>query len=169
MSAQLDRLIEKIQGLAVSDGDCWRWVGCFQSGATPTMRWGEKVSSVRRFILVERGDVTERSKALAGVSCGHLWCVNPEHVVKSSRAKTSRMAAENMTYAKKLAKGLAISESIRDRTKLSRQQARAIREDDRPQRLIAAEYGVHQYTVWAIKSGRMYRDYVASPFSQLMR
>ena len=164
----MSALIDKVASMSVHDGECWRWIGGFQaSGTTPAMRWNNTVNSVRRFILLDKG-AQIRSK-LAGVSCGNLWCVNPDHVITTTRAKTSRIAAANMDAGARLARARATAEGRRKRAKLSIEQAREIRQDDRSQRTIAADYGVDQYTIWAIKNDLMYREYAANPFSGLFR
>jgi hypothetical protein len=70
--------------------------------------------------------------------CDNRLCVRPDHLY----AGTHR---ENMRDMR-----------VRERNirKLTHEQAARIRADTRPQRQIAADYGVSQSTVWHIKIGR---------------
>lgn len=166
----MNALIERVQSSAVQDGDCWRWIGARQTnGSTPVMQWQGKVGNVRRFILIDAG--VAMGRMLAGVSCGNPECVNPAHVVKVSRRQVSQEAADAMDHTSKTLRAMRTAAAARTRrnNKLTEQGAASIRLDYRPQRMIAAEYGVTQHTVWAIKAGRMWREYRASanPFSAL--
>ena len=167
----MSALIEKIQRYAVQEScGCWRWVGARQpKGGTPAMQWEGKVGNVRRFILLDRG--VNMKGYLAGTSCGNQSCVNPEHVIRTNRSKTSIDSAAKMDAAAKKLRAMRTAHAIRERgCKLSMEQARAIRQDIRPQREIAADYGVTQHTIYSIKSGQMWREYSATnPFAQLMR
>lgn len=165
----VSELIEKIQRFAVQqECGCWRWIGAKQAaGNTPAMSWQGQVGNVRRFILVDQG--IKMKGYLAGVSCGNLDCVNPEHVVRATRSKMSTQSAANMDAAKKTMRSMRIALAARSRAKLSPEIAEAIRNDGRPQRAIAAEYGVTQHTVGSIKSGQMWRDYQPNPFAGLIR
>lgn len=165
----MSALIDKIQRFSVHDGDCWRWIGAAQSSKTPMMNWNGKASSVRRFIMDERN--VSMKGYLAGTSCGNPLCVNPAHVVRTTRSKVSTDAAAKMDAASKMRRSMAISLKARDRAKLSMDIASAIRADDRPTRAIAAAYGIAQHTVQDIKAGNTWREYTATqnPFVQLMR
>lgn len=166
----MSELIEKIkESVVVIDGDCWKWVGAKQSkGSTPSMQWKKKVGNVRRFILIDKG--IQMKGFFAWPSCGNFDCVNPDHVVKTTRKKATIEIFEKTNKADHLKRCLNTAKSIRRRgTKLTMEAARAIRSDDRPQRTIAAEYGVTQHTVFAIKRGDMWKEYAPNPFSALLR
>lgn len=165
----MSALIDKVQRFSVHDGDCWRWIGATQGCSTPMMAWKGKVSSVRRFILLDR--CVPMKGFLATVSCGNPLCVNPAHVVRTTRSKLSLEAAANMGADSRMSKRIKTSQQARKRAKLSMDIARAIRCDARPTRVIAAEYGVAQHTVQDIQAGNTWREYAATsnPFAQLMR
>jgi hypothetical protein len=161
-------LIAKVQQFAIEEPcGCWRWVGARSNGVTPSMQWLGRVDNVRRHILRDRGAIL--TGYLAGTSCGNPTCVNPDHVVKMTRSKASKIAADAMDAASKLLRAKNISAGRKKYAKLTAEQADAIRVDTRPQRTIAAEYGVAQWAVYAIKSGRTWKTYSSGPFSGLMR
>lgn len=162
----MSELIDKIQRFSVHDGDCWRWIGASQGGATPMMAWQGKVSSVRRFIMLERN--VPMKGFIAGFSCDNPLCVNPAHVVRTTRSKVSKRAAANMNADSRMSKKIKTSLKARERAKLTMEIARAIRCDNRPTRVIAADYGVAQHTVQDIQAGNTWIEY-RNPFAQLMR
>lgn len=170
----MSALIEKVQQFAVLEScGCWRWTGAKQArGQTPCMQWQGKVGNVRRHILEDRG--VNMKGYLAWTSCGNQDCVNPDHVVRTTRKAASAASAAAMDATACTLRAMRTAYAIRaskKSVKLSMEIAEAIRADDRPQRTIAAEYGVSQHTVHAIKKNIMWRDYTAAqnPFSQLMR
>lgn len=168
----MSELIEKVQQYAVQEScGCWRWIGAKQAnGGTPVMQWEGKAGNVRRFILIKRG--VNMKGYLAGTSCGNQLCVNPDHVVRKTRTQVSAESAAAMDEAARALRAMRTAHSIRARgVKLSMEIAEAIRDDSRPQRAIAAQYGVSQHTVQSIKKGVMWRKYIAAsnPFAQLMR
>lgn len=171
----LQELIAKIEKYAKHDGECWRWIGAKQArGQTPAMSWQGKVGNVRRFILIEQG--VPMKGYLATTSCGNADCVNQKHVTRTTRTKMSISSAAAMDAAKKALRAMRTADGLRNSSKkamkLNMEQANAIREDDRPQRTIAADYGITQHTVYSIKRNMIWRDYqitAANPFAQLMR
>ena len=172
----LQELIAKVKKYAKQDdGDCWRWVGAKQArGQTPAMSWQGKVGNVRRFILVEQG--VPMNGYLATTSCGNADCVNPKHMKRITRRKLSESSAAAMDAAQKTLRAMRTAHGLRNSgkksTKLTMELANSIRDDDRPQRIIAADYGITQHTVYSIKRNMIWRDYqitAANPFAQLMR
>jgi hypothetical protein len=70
--------------------------------------------------------------------CDNRACINPDHLFLGSTSDNARdMASKNR----------------HGRPKLTVEQARAIRADVRPQKEIAAEYGVSQSLISRIRSG----------------
>lgn len=166
----MSALIERIQASAVHDGDCWRWIGARQTtrGGTPQIRWGGRTSSVRRFILLERG--VDMQGFMASTSCGNPDCVNPAHVVRKTRAELVVESAAAMDAGARAVRSTRLSQAMRGRVaKLSEEIAQAIREDGRSHRAIAAAYGISSHTVGSIKRGEMWRQHGGNPFAQLMR
>ena len=166
----MSALVDQIQQHAVHDGDCWRWIGARQTtrGRTPQMKWQGRVSSVRRFILLDRG--VDMQGFMAGTSCGNADCVNPAHVVRKTRAELVVESAAAMDAGARAMRSMRLSQVMRERVaKLSEEIAQAIRDDGRSHRAIAAAYGVSSHTVGAIKRGELWRQHGGNPFFQLMR
>ena len=126
---------------------------------------------MRRHFLEARG--VKMKGYLAWTSCRNPDCVNPAHVVRTTRTEASKASAAAMNAADRALRAMRTAHALRDRknVKLSMEIATAIREDDRPQRTIAAEYGVTQHTIYDIKRNAMWRDYsiTNNPFSMLAR
>lgn len=167
-------LLTRIHSKIIEDGDCWRWTGAVQkTGNTPTMQWMGRVGNVRRFILLESGP--QRKNYLASNSCGHAWCVKPEHVISEARRKIVKKSLAAMPLSDKLMRSLRMAKTIhegRGRSKLTIEQARQIRVDDRRRDVIAAAYGVVPQTISRIRNGKSWaeiNDASVNPFAQLMR
>jgi DNA-binding Xre family transcriptional regulator len=174
-------LIEAVQASAVEDQDsgCWNWKGGLQSGArdsVPVMRWRGKVNSVRRFLAMEKYGGSHEThlksrKFVATYSCGNPDCVNPEHVVISTRRLLQQRTAESSDW--NLCPMLQKRRSDIARKNfavLDQGRAEQIRLDERPQKQIAADYGVSQATVSSIKRGRTWKNYDSTnPFRGLMK
>ena len=158
-------LIDTIQKHVVEEGDCWNWTGALQScGSVPTMRWQGRVGAVRRFILLDRG--VNLDKRLATYTCGNAECVNPEHIAPTTRQRVQVRTVGESRYTSNPMHMKRVSDKARLRSKLTLDQALAIREADGNQYDIAAAYGVSQATVSAIKLGKTWRDY-SNPFARL--
>lgn len=163
-------LIEKVQQYArQTDGGCWEWTGALKNGSAPSMRWGT-VGNVRRFILLDRGE--KMRGFVAGTTCGNARCVNPEHVAKTTRSQVTTAARAAWDAATRTLHAMRSCAAARPKlAKITMEDARAIRIDERRQADIAADYGIAQRTVSRIKRGELWKEYVAAsnPFSQLMR
>ena len=175
MEQGLNELIQRIHKHVKQDIDCWIWVGGTQARhQTPAMSWKGQVGNVRRFILIEHG--VPMKGFFATNSCKNPLCVNPDHVKRTTRKLLSVEAAAAMDVAKKTLHAMRTSRALRNSSersiKLTQELVNAIRADERPQRVIAAEYGIAQRTVYSVKHHKIWRDYqavAANPFAQLMR
>jgi len=158
-------LIDTITKHIVEEGDCWNWTGALQScGSVPTMHWQGKVGAVRRFVLLDQG--VDLAKRLATYTCGNPACVNPEHLAPATRKRVQVRTVAESSYTSDPMRRKRVSDKARLRSKLTLDQALAIREADGKQDDIAAAYGVSQATVSAIKLGKTWRDYT-NPFARL--
>ncbi len=122
---------------------CWLWEGAVTNGGYGKVRVGSVRDGSRRTVQVHR----VICETLYGLSddqdcchrCDNPCCVNPGHLFPGSRR-------ENMQDAKR-----------KDRLKksaLSPAQLAAIRLDDRPHVLIAADYGISRAHVGNIRRGQ---------------
>lgn len=170
---ELEELLLRVQQRVIEDGDCWIWQGAKQAnGSTPSMQWKGKVNSVRRFILMAKGQLVKGW--MASTHCGNPHCVNPDHIAKVNRKTLSIRNAAEMDILTRTMRAKRTAEARREGgigIKLNPELAESIRNDSRPTRTIAAEYGVSQYAVCCVKTGRTWRNYASTnnPFAQLMR
>ena len=162
----LDKLIARIRLSVVEVGDCWEWRGALQHNApTPTIRWEEKVGSVRRFIAIEQGKLVKGKYATC--KCRNNMCVNPDHVTLVTRKRLQELIADESGYANNPTRTKKIAEVARARGKLTVELVAAIREAPGTQRAIAKQYGVGQSTISAIMRGKTWREY-SNPFAGLL-
>lgn len=125
-------------------GDCLAWPFAKRTDGRGTVYFdGKKMKAHRLVCLLKHGPPPfEDAKAIHSCGCGHEACVSGGHV----RWGTSK---DNM--ADRTAHGTCpIGEGHRN-AKLTAVDVREIRADDRPQTVIAADYGVTQAAVSAIR------------------
>jgi len=82
-------------------------------------------------------------------SCDNRRCVNPDHLFISDQTG-------NMQDMENKGRGIHPSKELHGRAKLTEKQVEDIRSDGRFQRIIAAEYGVNQTLISAIKRGKIW-------------
>lgn len=158
-------LIDTIKKHVVEEGDCWNWTGALQScGSVPTMRWQGKTAAVRRFVLLDQG--VDLAGRLATYTCDNPECVNPEHLAPTTRRRVQVRTVAESKYTSNPMRRKRVSDQARLRSKLTLDQALAIREADGTQDDIAARFGVSQATVSVIKRGVTWQDYT-NPFARL--
>lgn len=163
----MSRLIDTITKHVVEDGDCWNWTGAMQTcGATPTMRWQGKTGAVRRFILLERGP--NQPTMVGTYTCGNPLCVKPEHTTWAIRRTVQRRTTAEQGHQNNVLRNKKVADKARQHSKLTHEQALAVREAEGNQYEIAARFGVSQATVSAIKLGKTWRSYAGNPFAGLM-
>lgn len=165
----MNALIARIYTHVEEEGDCWNWTGALQScGSTPAMRWQGKVAAVRRLILLDRdGRAPSGGVYLATYNCGNPLCVNPEHMTWALRRTVQRRTTREQRHQSDIVRCKKLADQARARGKLTPELAAAVREAEGVQHEIAARFGISQATVSAIKTGRTWRNYVASPFAGL--
>lgn len=162
----MSELILRIQGHVVEDGECWNWTGALQScGAVPTMRWQGKTGSVRRFILLERGP--SPAGMLGTYTCGNPMCVRPEHTAWAKRKTVQQRTTKEQAHQNNAIRNKKIADKARQHSKLTHEQALAVREAEGNQYKIAERFGISQATVSAIKLGKTWRSYAGNPFAGL--
>lgn len=132
-----EALRAKIKANVATMGECWIWQKSFGShGYGNICTGGGRNETVHRVSHeVFKGEIPTGLLVLH--ACDNRKCCNPEHL----RAGTSR---ENRKDA---------LDRDRAHTKLTKEQAEAIRNDLRPQRTIAKQYGISQRVVSNIKRG----------------
>ena len=164
----MNLLIQTIYKHVEEEGDCWNWTGALQScGSVPTMRWQGKTGAVRRFILIDRGGPSPTRNLLATYTCGNPQCVHPDHMIWTSRKKIQKRTVAEQNYTGDVLRCKKLADKARTKGKLTLELATEIRMTDGNQHHIAAQFGVSQATVSAIKRGKTWRSYGGNPFAGL--
>lgn len=109
------------------------------------VKWGGKTYSAHRIAYEELIGPIADGLAVCH-HCDNPPCVNPAHLFAADQA---------VNVADMIAKGRQ-----RHATKLSADEVRSIRGDQRQGKLIAAEYGVNESTVSKIRLGRRRLDVI---------
>lgn len=161
----MDALVKRIYDRCEEYGECWEWSGAFQSKrTTPVIHYGERVLAVRRLLAEHMGHNMDGK--IATYDCGNELCVNPAHILVTTRKKLSKRIAADLKYHMNPVRMKKLSDSARSRGKLTMELARQIREAPGSQRQIAAQFGISQATVSFIVRNRTWREYT-NPFLQL--
>lgn len=164
----MTELTTRILKHVVEDGDCWNWTGALLNGKpAPIMRWNGAIGGVRRFILLDRRVVRPTKGAwVATYTCGNPLCVSPEHTAWALRRTVQQRSVDTLQYHQDVIRRKNLSDKARARGKLTMEEALAVRNAEGTQRVIAAQFGVSQATVSAIKRGDTWRSY-SNPFAGL--
>ena len=129
-----------------SPDECWPWLGTrddkgygrIGAGTHSKYRLAHRVAYEMTYGTIPDG-------AHVCHHCDHPWCVNPRHMF---------LGSNDDNIADKVRKGRARGAkrgAEHHNAKLTAEQVRAIRHDQRTQVAIAADYGIGQHTVSAIK------------------
>lgn len=162
----MDELIARIYNRCEEVGDCWEWQGAVQStSGCPVMRYLNKTISVRRVLALHLSAPCDGK--LVTNRCTNLLCVNPDHVVVVTRKVLQRRTAKENPRYLSITRRTRLAQSARSRAKLTPEQVQAIRDDIRPQRVIAKHYGITQGYVSAIKNMKKWIDF-SNPFVSLL-
>lgn len=126
---------------------CWLWLGALNSqGYARILRHGKHQIGSRISYAAFYGD--DPGDRFVLHKCDIPICVNPDHLFLGSPADNS---------ADMKNKGRSLYGERNARAKITEQQARAIRMDDRPAHQIADDYGVTATLVRSIKIGKAWR------------
>ena len=139
-----DRFWEKVHRRGPDD--CWPWMSSATGMGYGRIKIDGKVYSAHRVAYaLAHGDIPSGHGFHGTVirhTCDNKACCNPAHLV----AGTQRANAGDMS---KRGRG--------GRRVLSCADVEAIRNDDRSQKVIAAEYGIVESTVWKIRAGHLWK------------
>jgi len=163
MKHTMDTLRERCR----DDGECWEWRGAMVPAGIghPSVMHEGKSWLVRRLVLVLHGhELTTRVKVVP--VCGNARCINPDHLARHTHRHVMRQAAAQGKQSSR-ARSAAIARSWRERrAKLTWEDVRAIRASDATGVRLAAQHGVSEATISAIRLHRIWRDH-AGPFAGL--
>lgn len=155
-------ILEVLQEKTVEVGDCLEWTG-YCNKKTPATSVGGKGIAVRALVAKRMGWNIEGK--MVTNKCGNHLCVKPEHLVMMTKSKFHAHVTKTKVDHTALARLMKLSAAVRQRSKLTLEQAQAIRNHPGPERVICEEFGVCKATVSRIRTGRQWKDY--GMFSQL--
>lgn len=115
---------------------CWKWLRCLNNYGYGLIRVDGKSRLAHRHLWERtRGPIPD------GLEPDHLcrnrWCVKPRHLELVTRAENARRGS---------------------RTKLTLDQAREIKHSNQTYKALAERFGVGLSTVWAIRTGKNWKD-----------
>jgi hypothetical protein len=132
----------------IGENGCQLWTGTKNSKGYGQLTVAGKREYAHRLAFTNRSGPVPAGMVVMH-SCDTPACINPDHLSVGT-------PAENM--ADKVRKGRQQSGQAVPNALLTSEQARAIRNDTRTQRVIAADYGVSRATVNDIKCGRTWAE-----------
>lgn len=120
---------------------CWEWLGGVGSAGYGFVSLGNgKNAGAHRFMWkLVNGDIPPESCVLH--RCDNRRCVNPAHLFLGNKGDNARDCAEKFRTSK---------------GKLSPEDVRKIRSDQRSIRTIASEYGVNSSCISRVKNRQLY-------------
>ena len=146
-------------------GDCWLWRLAVGKTGYPIMSPRQTGESLVRRVAARLAGLPLQQGCLVVTSCGEKCCVNPAHMRLSDHKRVAAAAREAGAY-RRLPRRAKIAAAKRASSKLTMEDARAIRASGERLRDIAAAYGVSLGTIKSIRSGSTWREY-GSPWAGL--
>ena len=129
---------------------CHVWLGSVDRYGYPKMSLGvqQRALRVSRLVLSKKVGRSLSSSELACHSCDNTLCVNEQHLFLGSHADN---------VADKVAKNRQAKGSKHGRSKLTEDQAKAVKYSTKPTRVLMQEFSVSKATVEQIRSGMYWR------------
>jgi hypothetical protein len=139
------------------ESGCWNWLGRLWNGYGRINVEGKTLRAHRYSWMLRNGREVPAGMVVCH-SCDNPKCVNPDHLFLGTPAENVMDCVSKGRHARgdKLAHPRAKGEK-NGNSRLTKEQASAIRFDGRPQRVIAAQYGVCRETVGKIKRGELWK------------
>lgn len=161
---------EELKSRCQEDGDCWIWQGIASKGGVPKInvhcgrgKNGRSVLSARRVVWEALKGPIPEGKYITP-SCGQPGCLNPEHLVYTTKAKiAAQIGARPDVKAKKAAAGAG---ERSHRAILTRAQVAEIRATSESPKKLAAMYGCSPSSIGKARRGETWQDYT-NPFAGL--
>lgn len=148
----LERLLEK--SIPEPNSGCWLWTGALSGGRNTQLRYG-KIQVNKRFIPAHRASWIAHNgrnpgELLVCHSCDTPSCINPDHLFLGTH--TVNMHDMFRKGRRRIRRGEA-----HHAARLTDEQVKAILNDGRRGRAIAAELGVTEQTVSYIRRGHTWK------------
>lgn len=161
--------MDSIKARCLECGDCWKWQGITSKSGVPKInifvgrgKNGRTVLSARRVVWeLVKGPIPP--KKLLTTNCGCVTCLNPDHLVLTTKSKVSQKNGARLDV--KLKRAISNARNRR-RAKLTLDQVLVIRVSEERTRLLADRFGVGIAAINRIRSGRSWKDY-SNPFAGL--
>ncbi|WP_448952174.1 hypothetical protein [Labrys neptuniae] len=129
---------------------CWLWIGSIGSAGYGTFYLDCRILRANRASwLIYKGPLASRAQFVCH-RCDNPACVNPDHLFLGD-------AASNVADMRKKGRNRFPDSERRTNARLCAADVLKIMADDRPQKLIAADYGVSQSIIFGVKAGRRWR------------
>lgn len=150
-------------------GDCWIWQqGTTQQGYPVMKPRGCKCQTVRRIVLQLQGKKVAARQPVT-TTCDERLCVNPAHVKASTTSAVAlTAAAQGKMGGPRLGAAIAGARRRLGLTKLTMEDAVAIRACTGRLDDMAARFGVDVSQIKRVRRGEAWKDY-SSPFAGLGR
>ena len=161
---------DQVLAMCADDGDCLIWRGIRSDSGVPKINvyvghgnYGRTVMSARRVLWeLLKGEIP--AKRYVTTNRGHPSCMNPDHLVLTTRAKTSKAVAARPDVKAKKAASQRGEKS--HRAKLTPEQVSDIKGRDDDYTVIARDYAVSASGIGKIKRGETWAD-LSNPFLAL--
>lgn len=141
----------KVKALSTEDGGCWMWNGHTTSHGVPVVNFAGKQDTVRRSILKANNKIIYKGHSVS-TTCGHLACVNPDHIKVMTVSERTKRAAQKVNQ--KL-KAYRLNKSMRERlAKLTEDQVREIKLSSDTLTALSKVYPVSVEQIRRIRSGK---------------
>lgn len=148
-------------------GDCWIWRNAASTTGHPIIKSEGKCRLVRRAAVALDGRPAAPSQPVA-CTCGEKLCCNPAHLYPSSVKHIARKAAKEGAWSGVArCKKLADVRRKSDNCKLTIEIAREVRASTEKTEVLARRYGVNVSVIKGIRAGKLWKEYVATPFTGL--
>jgi len=151
---EMMKLIEKTEEFA----DCFLWTGATSDQGYPIYKPFDKPCTlVRRKMFELNGGALEPRVPIV-TTCGEKSCIHPAHLEKSTTQAVAKAAGDRgalSTHSRRA----KIAAAQRKHSKLTLDDARAIRVSTESGPVLAERYGVHRTLISGIKAGTRWREY----------
>lgn len=161
-------LLDTFAGRYIEDGDCLRWTGACCNGHPSFRATNGKTALVRRALWEEQHGAIPHGKILR-CTCETPKCINLCHCVLTTHKRLAKQNGERglMSGPVRSAKIAATHRARHPKTKLTQDEARAIRDSAETISVLGERYGVAASTAARIKRGEVRREYGGNPFAGL--
>lgn len=160
--------LESLRARCIEEGDCWLWQGA-ATGGVPSIGFKGKTVYVRRYILEVLQGRSLGHKQRTTPTCFNHLCINPEHIMLTSRSIIQKRWTNHAGYMQAPARRLKITVSRRERSPYSLETVQKVHdmEGTMSQRAIARTLGTSRNFVQKLLSGKSWQP-LNNPWAGLL-